>query len=62
MLVAIALDVLIAIVVSTFGLLGFKPISVSITLFIIAYSCIFSLLVNDFIKRKVFPVRYSEVV
>ena len=57
MLVAISLDVLIAIVVSTFGLLGFQPISISITLFIIVYSGIFSLLVNDYIKRKVFPVR-----
>jgi H+-transporting ATPase len=43
-------DMILGIILSTFGLLGLKAIPFTQTLIIIAYTSIFSFLINDFIK------------
>lgn len=43
-------DLVLGIILSTFGLLGFKAIPLTQTLIIIAYTLIFSFVINDFIK------------
>ena len=47
---AILADVVAALLITTLGLIGFTPLPIEYTLIIIAYSFIFSLLVNDWIK------------
>jgi H+-transporting ATPase len=44
------LDAIIAAALATFGIPGMKPVPYQITLIVIAYSFIFSLLVNDLVK------------
>ena len=43
-------DMVLALVLSTFGLLGFKAITLIQTLIVMGYAFIFSLVINDFIK------------
>ncbi|HIH29916.1 TPA: plasma-membrane proton-efflux P-type ATPase [Candidatus Micrarchaeota archaeon] len=50
LLAAIILDMAVAVVLSTFGLLGLAALPLSQTLFVIGYSFVFSLLVNDALK------------
>ncbi|MEM3088766.1 MAG: plasma-membrane proton-efflux P-type ATPase [Candidatus Bathyarchaeia archaeon] len=50
LLTAIMFDIIVATIISTVGFLGIKAISLTVTLFVIAYSFIFSLIVNDLIK------------
>jgi len=50
LLTAIILDMLVATVISTAGILGLKAIPLTVTLSVIVYSFIFSLIVNDLIK------------
>jgi H+-transporting ATPase len=46
----ILVDMILALVISTFGLLGFKAIPLIQTLIVIGYVFMFSLVINDFIK------------
>ncbi|HYM95585.1 MAG TPA: plasma-membrane proton-efflux P-type ATPase [Chitinophagaceae bacterium] len=50
LLLIIIADMLAGIILSTSGILGFKEIPITQTLFIIGYTLIFSLVINDFIK------------
>jgi len=50
LLTAIILDMIIATIISTVGILGLKAIPLSETLFVIFYSFAFSLMANDLIK------------
>ena len=50
LLIAIMLSMIAAIVVTTVGLPGFKPISLTQTLFVVSCSAAFSLLFNDLVK------------
>jgi len=50
LLIAIILSMIAAIVVTTVGLPGFKPISLTQTLFVVSCSAAFSLLFNDLVK------------
>jgi H+-transporting ATPase len=50
LLIAIILSMIAAIVVTTIGLPGFKPISLTQTLFVVSCSAAFSLLFNDLVK------------
>jgi H+-transporting ATPase len=50
LLIAIILSMIAATVVTTVGLPGFKPISLTQTLFVISCSAAFSLLFNDLVK------------
>jgi len=50
LLLIILADMVLGVVLSTFGLLGLKAIPLTQTLIVIGYSFIFSLVINDFIK------------
>jgi len=50
LLLIILADMILGVVFSTFGLLGFKAIPLIQTLIVIGYAFIFSLIINDFIK------------
>jgi len=50
LLIAIVLSMIAAIVLTTVGLPGFKPISLTQTLFVVSCSAAFSLLFNDLVK------------
>jgi H+-transporting ATPase len=50
LLIAIILSMIAATVVTTVGLPGFKPISLTQTLFVVSCSAAFSLLFNDLVK------------
>ena len=50
LLFLILADMVFGAIISTFGILGFKSIPFSQTLIVIAYTLIFSLVINDFIK------------
>ena len=50
LLTAITLDFVLATVLATVGIPGLKPLPLPVTLFVIAYSFLFSLIVNDLIK------------
>ncbi len=47
-------DFILGVLLSTFGLLGFKPIPLKQTLSVFAYTAIFSFLINDIIKVSLF--------
>lgn len=50
MLLAIGVDMVLGFVIATLGIPGLHPIPLPITFFVFAYSCIFSLVINDFVK------------
>lgn len=50
LLAIILADMVLAVILSTFGFLGFKAISLSATLMVVGYAFLFSLVINDFIK------------
>lgn len=50
LLLIILADMILGVVISTFGLLGLKAISLIETLMVIGYAFLFSLIINDFIK------------
>lgn len=50
LLISIALDMVVAFIIATYGLFGFEPLAVHFSLLIIAYACVFSLFFNDWIK------------
>jgi H+-transporting ATPase len=50
LLLIILADMILGVVLSTFGLLGLKAISLIETLIVIGYAFLFSLIINDFIK------------
>lgn len=47
-------DMILGIILSTFGLLGFKAISFTETIFVILYTAVCSFIINDFIKFILF--------
>ncbi len=47
-------DFILGVLLSTFGFLGFKPIPLSQTLIVFAYTAIFSFVINDIIKVLLF--------
>jgi uncharacterized membrane protein YdcZ (DUF606 family) len=49
-LIVVIADMIIGVIIPSFGLLGFETIPINQTLFVIGYSFIFSLIVNDLIK------------
>jgi len=61
LLAIILADVVFGIVLSTFGLLGLAAIPLNITLMVIGYAFIFSLVINDFIKYILLNFRFSSV-
>ena len=50
LLLLLITDMILGVILSTFGLLGFKAIPLSQTLIVIAYTLFFSFIINDFIK------------
>ena len=48
--VAVLGDMIIGVLIATFGIADLKPIPIPVTLFVIAYSLVFSLFLNDLIK------------
>jgi H+-transporting ATPase len=50
LLLVILLDMILGVIISTFGLFGFKAIPLPVTMVVIGYSLIFALIVNDLIK------------
>ncbi len=59
MFTAIVLDMVVAALISTFGIPGLTPLPLTITLTVIGYSFVFSLLINDYIKY--FLVKKHEI-
>ena len=49
-LISIIIDITIAFLITTFGLLGFNPIPIPYTLFVVGYAFLFSLIINDWLK------------
>ncbi len=49
-LISIIIDIIIAFLITTFGLLGFNPIPIPYTLFVVGYAFLFSLIINDWLK------------
>jgi len=49
-LIVVIADMIIGIIIPSFGLLGFESIPITQTLFVIGYSFVFSLVINDLIK------------
>ena len=61
----ILVDMCFGIVLSTFGLLGLKAIPLNITLMVIGYAFIFSLVINDFVKYillKKWHINYGQKI
>lgn len=50
LLIAVAADMVIGAVIPSLGLLGLEPLPVQVTLFVLGYAMLFSLVVNDMIK------------
>ncbi len=50
LLFIILADIVFGVIISTFGLMGFKSIPITQTLIIICYTFIFSFVINDFLK------------
>jgi len=50
LLLIIAADMILAITLSTFGLLGLKAIPLTQTIIVIVYTAVFSFIINDFVK------------
>ena len=55
-------DFILGVFLSTFGLLGFKPIPLTQTLSVFAYTAIFSFFINDIIKVSLFKKWQPETV
>jgi len=63
LLFLIIADMILGIVFSSFGMMGFKVIPLRQTLIINSYVSVFSFLINDFIKFFLFkkwPLNYSS--
>jgi len=50
LLVALMLDMVVGILIATFGIPGLTPVPLMVTLLVIGYCFLFSLVINDFIK------------
>ena len=50
LLAALMLDMVVGILIATFGILGLAPVPLMVTLLVIGYCFLFSLVINDFIK------------
>lgn len=50
LMATMGLDLLTGIAIATVGILGFKPLPLQITISVLVYSLVFSLVVNDFLK------------
>ena len=58
MCTAIAVDMVVAVLITAFGIPWMTPLPLTITLVVIGYSFVFSLLVNDF---KYFMAKKHEI-
>jgi H+-transporting ATPase len=50
LLTAIVLDMVVGILIATFGIPGLKPVPLTVTSLVIGYTFLFSLIINDLIK------------
>jgi len=61
LLLLLIADMVLGVILSTFGLLGFKAIPLTQTFIIIGYTLIFSFLINDFLKVVLFKKWHERI-